>query len=161
MFSHLKRSIYSCPARAPRLPGSRHKGPLPPPKLRPRSCLPEHGGGGAAPSGPPEPGEPQGGSGAVQRPPGPVPVAKPAVPGVRQAQPLPSALASILEVPGTPHPLTRRPPDRGRFQDSLLRCARRRPESHARSAAPSCAPRPGPWAGPRGGRAVRRSAPRR
>ena len=40
---------------------------------RPRFCLPEPGGGGAAPAGPPDPGEPQGGTGGVQGPQNPSP----------------------------------------------------------------------------------------
>ena len=94
---------------------------------RPRACLPAPRERGRGPSGPSRPGR------ALERDrgrpgtPRPVPVSRPAVPGVCQAQPTPSAPASILSAPGTPTPHSWRPPDRERLQVPLLRAAHSRP----------------------------------
>lgn len=99
-------STYRWPAcPAPRTAASLREpsqGPLSSPKPRPRSCLPAHGGGGAAPAGPPEPGEPWGGAGAIQGPTGPSCLPDPWAQGFAGTSPHPPPLPAPSRPPGPP-----------------------------------------------------------
>lgn len=87
---------------APQLPRSGHKGPLSLPKPRPRSCLPVHGGGGGAPDGPPEPGEPQGWGGGIQGPPGLSSLSGQRAQGSDRPSPHPPPPSTFSRPPGPP-----------------------------------------------------------
>lgn len=132
-----RRSSPAHPASPPARPRpSRHKGPpTPPPGPAPPSllftCARGRGHGLSWASRPwGVPGRRRSECPGAARP---VPVARPAGPGVRRAQLTPSAPASILGAPGTPIPHSRRPPDCRRLEVRLHRAASARvpPAAHA------------------------------